>query len=999
MLRCPTKATRRRDWCREPFWLILVAATLILLPNLWDGAQAAPTESGYATSSVLSCLPVGAGYLGSTRLPTPYVVEKTVTLDWDGSPTSAELVAYEFNANDAWGHDIYINGHKIGTATGTRNDETLCRGFVGREPLTWSFNPAILVKGQNTIRITVESTLADQSWGLSRAYIRVTGATVDGPRFEQITIPSSYYFDWQGYQDEGTWTDIRLPRGYDGSEPTPLVILAHGYGSDPIEPLLDLAVAAENRGWLLASPYLHGEVNNGFYGIDSDGVPRLTIGNQVVGSRASQYDILAVADYVQAHYNVDVSRVYLVGHSMGGQTALVTAAKWPQRFAAVVSDSGPTDLTEWEYDTRISDPVGITPNFNLNWAIRSETGAFRADTHEVMVRRQPSMYEFEYARRSPQEYAANFRHLPVLLQHAQSDTKVHRHFAEDMYLRVTGAGAENASLSWFPGDHGAPLANRAEGILDWLAAFQRQEGFAPQNNSFALDESGRVFWVGVQLSSDAVSVEPTSFALRTEAHFVRVHDATYDNISGHISLDVENQQPETGDPASFGAFPPANLNTELLIYLDQIGLPRSGPYTVERMGRDTGAFSVTTVTAQSGVLRVVVPRGAYLYRLVAGDRPPTYQVLTLQRGANGYNGSQDTTLSAWSPSANEGYSSLHIHHDGSYPTIKPILRYDLGALPANAVVRFAVLGVQVTDKPNNINRMPTGAFKMNRQWAEYEASWEKPRIGTSWSLPGAEGAPEDRDADPVDERILYARWGNVRYGFDLTELVRDWQAAPSSNYGVMLRAAPESSQQTQKSNSFWLASSEYYLVSARPSLTIVYTLEQPTPIPTATPTSTATATPTATPTHTSTPTPTVTPTSTPASGHIDGAVFRDEDRDGVFDGDEVGLSGLFVWLRQGQVTVGQTFTGQDGVYTFANVPIGSWEVAAYVPAGYEITTSQGNPVGVEVSGGAQVVVLFGMAPIPTATPTATSTPSPTPTSTATSTPMPHQYLPLIVQAH
>jgi hypothetical protein len=79
-------------------------------------------------------LPVGAEYLGTTRLPSPYVVEKTVTLDWDGSPTSAELVAYEFNANDAWGHDIYVNGHKIGTATGARNNETLCRGFVGQEP-------------------------------------------------------------------------------------------------------------------------------------------------------------------------------------------------------------------------------------------------------------------------------------------------------------------------------------------------------------------------------------------------------------------------------------------------------------------------------------------------------------------------------------------------------------------------------------------------------------------------------------------------------------------------------------------------------------------------------------------------------------------------------------------------------------------------------------------------------------------------------------------------
>jgi len=224
-----------------------------------------------------------------------------------------------------------------------------------------------------------------------------------------------------------------------------------------------------------------------------NGAPFIRTGMQTFGSRASQYDILDITNHVTTTYSVDTSRIYLVGHSMGGLTALLTAARWPHVFAGVVSDSGPTDLTQWYADTYASSPPGITPNGGINSAIQAETGAFEAAGHTLVAYRDPSRYGFEYSRRSPQEFALNFRHLPLLLNHMQSDTRVDPHFAWDMYYKVAYNSPDKLDLRWFPGNHDAPLAGRVEGILDWLSTLRRQPNDAPQNNTFTLDESGRVF--------------------------------------------------------------------------------------------------------------------------------------------------------------------------------------------------------------------------------------------------------------------------------------------------------------------------------------------------------------------------------------------------------------------------------------------------------------------------------------------------------------------------
>ena len=61
-------------------------------------------------------------------------------------------------------------------------------------------------------------------------------------------MPSSYFNNWQGYQGEGTRTQIQIPSSYDPNTPTPLVIAAHGYGSIAVDTLLDYGDGRRGEG-------------------------------------------------------------------------------------------------------------------------------------------------------------------------------------------------------------------------------------------------------------------------------------------------------------------------------------------------------------------------------------------------------------------------------------------------------------------------------------------------------------------------------------------------------------------------------------------------------------------------------------------------------------------------------------------------------------------------------------------------------------------------------
>jgi predicted esterase len=132
---------------------------------------------------------------------------------------------------------------------------------------------------------------------------------------------------------------VYVPKAYSASKATPLVIALHGLGGnedgffdnyEKLPPRL-----AEQHGFLLAAPL--GFRRDGFYGSGIMGT------SDVAARRRGEYsekDVLEVLRLMKAAYNVDDSRIYLMGHSMGAIGTWAIGSKFPQTWAALVSFSG-----------------------------------------------------------------------------------------------------------------------------------------------------------------------------------------------------------------------------------------------------------------------------------------------------------------------------------------------------------------------------------------------------------------------------------------------------------------------------------------------------------------------------------------------------------------------------------------------------------------------------------------------------------------------------------
>ncbi len=147
---------------------------------------------------------------------------------------------------------------------------------------------------------------------------------------------------------------LKVPSGYDGQHPVPLVVLLHGYGSNGSaqNTYFRLGDEADRSGFLLASP---------------DGT-RDYLGNRFWNATDACCDFYlrgvddvayldAVLDDVGARYRVDPARVFLVGHSNGAFMAHRYACDRPGRVAAIVTLAG----MQWK-DARhcgASSPVSV----------------------------------------------------------------------------------------------------------------------------------------------------------------------------------------------------------------------------------------------------------------------------------------------------------------------------------------------------------------------------------------------------------------------------------------------------------------------------------------------------------------------------------------------------------------------------------------------------------------------------------------------------------------
>ncbi|MDQ3945143.1 MAG: hypothetical protein M3357_08360 [Actinomycetota bacterium] len=147
---------------------------------------------------------------------------------------------------------------------------------------------------------------------------------------------------------------LKVPEGYDGQRPVPLVVLLHGYSSNGSaqNSYFRLGAQADRETFLLAYPNGTRDLTGNrfwnatdaccdFYGRGVDDVAYLD----------------AVLDEISSRYRVDPGRVFLVGHSNGAFMAHRYACDRSGRVAAIVTLAG----MQWKDTSRCgaSSPVSV----------------------------------------------------------------------------------------------------------------------------------------------------------------------------------------------------------------------------------------------------------------------------------------------------------------------------------------------------------------------------------------------------------------------------------------------------------------------------------------------------------------------------------------------------------------------------------------------------------------------------------------------------------------
>src|SRR3974390_2087351 len=125
---------------------------------------------------------------------------------------------------------------------------------------------------------------------------------------------------------------LYVPKSYDASKPTPLVISIHPAATWPAA---EMEISrwnelADRQGFIVVYPAGSGVILGG-YGPGPDVWP---------GDPADVKFISDLIDKLQREYNIDPNRIYANGMSNGGDMAIVLSCQLPDRIAAVGSVAG-----------------------------------------------------------------------------------------------------------------------------------------------------------------------------------------------------------------------------------------------------------------------------------------------------------------------------------------------------------------------------------------------------------------------------------------------------------------------------------------------------------------------------------------------------------------------------------------------------------------------------------------------------------------------------------
>ena len=193
------------------------------------------------------------------------------------------------------------------------------------------------------------------------------------------------------------------------------------------------------------------------------------------------------------------------------------------------------------------------------------------------------------------------------------------------------------------------------------------------------------------------------------------------------------------------------------------------------------------------------------------DGPAGLSVMSFQDGvfpSDAYSGTQDDSLvSGGSANNNYGTSTVNTVGYNSGNVYRPVIKFDLTSIvPGDVIVEHAYLTVTIdTAAPNTIN-----VYAVAAAWDEMQCTWMNRLTSTPWTAAGGDkGALQDSKV-----------CGSTTLVFSLDPaLVGTWISDPLHNYGVLLQASDESTN-----NEVNVSSREETTASARPRLTIYYRL-------------------------------------------------------------------------------------------------------------------------------------------------------------------------------
>jgi polyhydroxybutyrate depolymerase len=147
--------------------------------------------------------------------------------------------------------------------------------------------------------------------------------------------------------------DVFVPSTYDEASPMPLLVLLHGYSvtGSIQEVYFQFEPLAEERGFLYVRP----EGTTNVIGDQFWNATEACCG--FISTVDDSAYLKALIEQVQADYNVDPQRIFLVGHSNGGFMSYRMACDHSDTIAAVASLAGATFLDS--ADCAADEPVSV----------------------------------------------------------------------------------------------------------------------------------------------------------------------------------------------------------------------------------------------------------------------------------------------------------------------------------------------------------------------------------------------------------------------------------------------------------------------------------------------------------------------------------------------------------------------------------------------------------------------------------------------------------------